>query len=563
MDPRPAYADRAREILLAYASFYETLERHDRHGKDKRPGGRLYAQTLDEAVILCRICMGYDMVHDAPCFSAEDHKTIEDHFLRPVVANIQTNPSGISNWQSWHNAGVGCAGFLLRDTELVDWAVNDPRNGFLMQMDKSVLDNGMWYEGAPAYHWYALSAHVYLMEAAARSGMDLYGLPIVKRLFEGPFEQLYPDGTFPAIQDSNRSSIASARYFYDVAYRRYGDEDFLGLVGNRDSTWALLWGVDTVPEVSGTSLALATSNSESQGLAVLRDKDNTIALFFDYGKKHGGHIHAAKLGMILFAHGDERVVDPGRLPYGNPIHGQWYKQTIAHNTVVMNEQSQGHAPAELVAFGSNDRFSVVRATCEGAYPGVVLGRTLLLHGNVIIDVFRVTSENEASFDFPLHLRAELIGLPEGISVEIPADTPGYMHFKDYARLTDGVSEFVADCGQGKRIHVTLLDESDVYSAKGFGASPQELVPIVMRRKQAKTHRFITVFQLLDEGEPAGSATVSAHGRITVETGREDVHRVRLSVADEATSVAEETEPDDWRAWDVSAKGLVPTPSTPR
>ncbi len=538
LDPKPAYAERAREILLTYASFYETLERHDRHGKDKRPGGRLYAQTLDEAVILCRICLGYDLVHGAPCFTAEDHKAVEDHFLRPMVANIRTNESGISNWQSWHNAGVGCAGFLLRDAELVGRAVNDPKNGFLMQMRKSVLDSGMWYEGAPSYHWYALSAHVYLMEAAARSGMDLYGLPIVKRLFEGPVDQLYPDGTFPAIQDSNRSSIAGARQFYDVAYRRYGDEAFLGFVGTRNSIWALLWGADTVPEASGMPLALATSNSESQGLAVLRDRDNKTALFFDYGKKYGGHIHPAKLGMTLFAHGDERVVDPGRLPYGNPIHGQWYRQTIAHNTVVVNRKSQENAPAKLVAFRDNGNFVAVRAKCERAYPGVVLERTVLLHGNVVIDVFDVTSEDEATFDLPLHLRAELVGLPHGTPVEVPADTPGYMHLKDYVQLTDGLNEFVADCGQGQRIHVTMLDESDVFSAKGFGASPQELVPIVIRRKQGKEHRFITVFQILEDGVSAMPVMSSAEGEVTVETGREDVRRVRLSVTGQGTDVSE-------------------------
>jgi hypothetical protein len=342
-----------------------------------------------------------------------------------------------------------------------------------------------------------------------------------------------------------------------VAYRRYRDEDFVGLVGKRDSTWALLWGVDTVPEVSGASLALATSNSESQGLAVLRDSENKIALFLDYGKKHGGHIHPAKLGMILFAHGDERVVDPGRLPYGNPIHGQWYRQTIAHNTVVINEQSQEHAPAKLVAFGTNDRFSLVRAKCERAYPGVVLDRTLLLHGNVIIDLFRVTSENEALIDFPLHLRAELMGLPEGTPVETPADTPGYMHFKDYARLTERVSGFVADCGPGKRVHVALLDESDVCSAKGYGANPQELVPIVMRRRHGNTHTFVTTFQILDQGKSAGPAALSAKGRVTVETDREDVRRVRLSVTDEKTSVAEETAPNNWLIWDVSEEGLAP------
>jgi oligo-alginate lyase len=496
LDPKPEYAAKARDVLLAYAAFYEDLEIHNVHGKKARPGARLFAQTLDEAVRLCGICQGYDMVYDAPCFSAEDHDTIANHFIRPMVDTIRTHPAGISNWQSWHNAGVACAGFVLRDQEYVDWAINDPDNGFLMQMRKSVLPSGMWYEGAPSYHWYALSSHLYLLETATRAGMDLYGIPIVRKMFEAPVRQLFPDLTFPAIQDSGRSSITGARSYYEVAYRRYGDPNYLGLLQPRDSVQALLWGADTVPEEAPPALKLATSNDASEGLAILRDADNATALFLDYGEKFGGHIQPGKLGIILFANGDERVVDPGRLPYGNPIHRGWYTQTLAHNTVVVNQASQRGAPGILKGFKSTDEWSVVRTACEKAYDGVTLDRTVALSGNTIVDVFRCTSQNEATFDLPLHFRGELAGLPEGSPIEPLAEGNGYNYLQNLRRLPEPVGAFTVKTGKDTSIHVSCYGGGEALVADAYGATPSELLPMVMRRQRGTNATFVTVFQVL-------------------------------------------------------------------
>ncbi|MBN2311696.1 MAG: alginate lyase family protein, partial [Candidatus Hydrogenedentes bacterium] len=451
LEGKQEYADRAREILLTYASFYETLAKHDVRGNKGRSGGRLLAQTLDEATTLCETCVGYDLLYDAPCFSEADREAIADHLLRPMVSTIREHPAGISNWQSWHNAAVASAGFVLRDAALVDWAINDPENGFLMQMDKSVLDNGMWYEGAPSYHWYALSAHLYLLEGAARAGINLYAIPAVHRMFDGPMEQLFPDGTFPAINDSGRSSIQGVRSLYEVAYRRFADPNYAQFLTPRDSVWALLWGVDTVPDTGGRALHLATSNSRAQGLAVLRDKANETAIFFDYSQRHGGHIQPARLGIILYAHGDERLVDPGRLPYGNPMHGGWYRQTLAHNTVVVNQASQGGAPGEFKEFQAESDWALARATCPGAYEGVTLDRTVFLCGGLIVDVFQCAAQAAATFDLPLHWHGELDGLPAGAAVEALGDANGYQYLKDIRRLDGPVPGFDVKTGEDTAI----------------------------------------------------------------------------------------------------------------
>jgi len=76
------------------------------------------------------------------------------------------------------------------------------------------------------------------LEAASRAGMDLFAMPIVKRMFDAPLRQIYPDGTFPPLQDSDRSDIRESREFYEVAYARYKDAAYPPLIGKRDSEWA-------------------------------------------------------------------------------------------------------------------------------------------------------------------------------------------------------------------------------------------------------------------------------------------------------------------------------------
>ncbi len=496
---KPEYAEQTKSILLEFASFYEDLDIHDIHDKDNRPrrsGARLMAQTLDEAVQLCPVAVGYDMVYDAECFSPGDHETIADHLLHPMVDTIMRHRAGKSNWQSWHNAAIACAGFVLRDREMVDTAINDPKHGFLFQMRESVLPSGMWYEGAPSYHWYALSAHLYLLEAAARAGIDVYDIGAVKGLFDAPLRQLFPDGTFPAVHDSGRSHISGARQYYEVAYKRYGDKMYATLLRPRDTEWGLIWGSGTVPEADGKVLPLGSSNEPAEGLAILRDKRNETALYLDYSPRYGGHIHPCRLNIILFAHDNERIVDPGRLLYGNPMHSGWYRQTLAHNTVLVDETGQRHAPAELKAFAAAGDWSLVRAVCTRAYDDVMLDRTLFMQGNVIVDLFQCTAKKPSKFDLPLHFRGRLEGLPPGEPRDQLADAPGYRVLMEVESLQKPLESFAVATADDRKIHVYTFDPSEAFTAVGYGKSLSERLPMVLRRQSdVRNAAFLTVYQL--------------------------------------------------------------------
>lgn len=519
LDPRPAFAEKMRAILLEYASFYETLPLHDVNNAPDR-GARLLSQTLDESVLLCQTVLGYDLAHNAPCFSPEDHAAIRDGLILPMVKTIQANPRAISNWQSWHNAAVGCAGLLLGDAELVDWAVNG-RNGFLYQMGKSLFPGGMWYEECPSYHFYALSAHVYLLEAAARAGMDLYAVPVVKGMFDAPLRQVLPDLTFVPFHDSDRISILSQRQYYEIAFARYGDPAYLPLLGERKGVWTFLWGRDTLPAAPETKAAAVSSAGEGEGLAVMRDAANETALYLDYGPGRSGHVQPAKLNMALYAHGDIRFADPGRLPYGNPMHRQWFCQTIAHNTVVVNGTTQKKTHGTLKAFAAGEGHALCRAVCDTAYKGVTLDRTLLLRGNTVVDVFRCASAEEATFDLPLHFAGTLKNEPATEPAAL-GDKDGYQHLQHPRRCTDGTREFMIATEGDRGIHVRLFGDPEVFLAEGHGEDMKTLWPMLLQRVKGKSACFAAVYQILDaDAAPATATARTGKKGMGIQTG--DIH----------------------------------------
>lgn len=528
LDPRSAWAEHIRATLLEYASFYESLPYHNYKNEDAVSGGRLYAQTLDESVNLCRLTFAYDLVYGDPCFTEEDHEQIKTKLLLPMCVTIQRYDMRISNWQTWHNAGVGCAGLLLDDRELVDWAING-KSGFMFQLDRSILSGGMWYEGAPSYHWYSFHALYYLLEAADHAGMKLWDLPQMKAMLDAPLRQVYPDLTFPAIHDSTRSSILSNRGFYEMGYSRFKEEAYLPLLNKRDNKYALLYGVDSLPEGDHT-LTLKSSNDDEEALAILRSDDGKTAVFLDYTRAKIGHMHQATTNLLLYAHDKERTVDAGRLSYGNPLHGGWCRQTIAHNTVVVNENGHRRIESECVFFESNDLWSAarVKASLEGSKHR--LDRSVILLKDLVVDIFRASSREEATFDLPLHLRGEWARIPALKEEVMTFDATGYKELREVREVTQPEKWYTLTTGDNSRIEVQILDDAQQLLGRSPGYEYQEDLPFLMRRLQGEEALFVTVFHLLEgdalpdtvqcEVSPAGDVTVTCGDQVISLTDEE-------------------------------------------
>ncbi|MBR6059813.1 MAG: alginate lyase family protein, partial [Victivallales bacterium] len=143
---REEFAEMARKYLLAYVEQYPKFKYHNIYNVSLRHGGRMLAQTLDEAVSVIPMAWGYDLAYNSPCFTPEDHKAIEDKLFREIAVTILRNDAGISNWQTWHNTAIAAIGFTIGDHPLIQKAIFG-KSGMLFQFQNSILKDGFWYEG--------------------------------------------------------------------------------------------------------------------------------------------------------------------------------------------------------------------------------------------------------------------------------------------------------------------------------------------------------------------------------------------------------------------------------
>lgn len=483
-----AFAARARDILLDYALKYPDYEIHSPYGPLFPSAAKAFTQTLDEAVWLLKIVAGYDSIYDSGLLTGDEKDRIEDGLLCFSVNTILRNDAMRSNWQAWHNAALGSVGFLLEDPWLIDRAI-DGAHGFEYHMIESVQDDGIWYEGALSYHYYTLNAYRQLSEAALRSGIDLYANTRYKMMFDAPLDTLLPNLEFPRINDvsSSRDSVRSRAPYYEVAKARWNDDLYDWLLDeiyssgtNRSSPDALLYG----RPIDGTaSNSLAAANLEASGLAILREGmgADPVYLLMDYGPHGGSHGHPDKLGIILFK-GRELLPDMGTVKYTLPQHEGWYRQTLAHNTLMMGEASQltwGEEIRQVDYFGEpGEGLRAIQATVNSqVFPwGGSATRTLaMVRDDYVVDVVSA-DKGPAPYDLVYHVYGDAIDTSITAFTDIPAaleaswdgSTAGHAYLEPPSSL-DGAAED----------HIRQFESSDTWSAVVSSSGDPEKLGIMV------------------------------------------------------------------------------------
>jgi hypothetical protein len=149
---------------------------------------------------------------------------------------------------------------------------------------------------------------------------------------------------------------------------------------------------------------------------------DAVQVLLSYG---GGetHDHADKLNLDVAAFTERLVEDKSVFAYGDggaspesPVgsrHQLWDRQTVAHNTVVVDQRSQPCAEALFQATGlrgSGEVFvrcgpvKVARARADTVYAGVQYARQVALVGSdYVVDFFRLDSKTTHVYDWVLHV----------------------------------------------------------------------------------------------------------------------------------------------------------------
>jgi len=154
----------------------------------------------------------------------------------------------------------------------------------------------------------------------------------------------------------------------------------------------------------GATITLPSINKEQWHIAILRSGkgSDARAVWLDYDSG-GAHGHADALNLGLFAYGLDLLPEFGYPPvqfggWESP-RAQWYKQTTAHNTVVVDGANQRAAGGKCTLWADGQNFHAVRGSCPEAAAIRRYERTVALcdvdaQSSYVVDVFRVAGGAE-------------------------------------------------------------------------------------------------------------------------------------------------------------------------
>ncbi|MFQ6096571.1 MAG: heparinase II/III family protein, partial [Armatimonadota bacterium] len=437
--------------------------------------------------------------------------------LLPAAELIHEHQWGIHNICCWHDSAYGLVGLTLGDERLASDAITGPK-GFRAQIEKGVTDDGFWYESAWGYHFYTMSALQPLAIAARNVGINLY-TERYKKMYDAPLSFMAPGGALPAFNDSGTANPLGQGRMYVVAYARWRDPRYLLpiLRSGRRSLEALLFGLDLGQP---KPFRLQSAVFPSAGYVILRSgelaetgadshiPENYLAL--DYGPHGGGHGHPDKLGFVMYGKRALLAEDPGSIAYGNPAHGGWFRQTLSHNTILVNGKSQKPCTGTLQFAALGEGIGLCSARADEAYPGVRLRRTMALIGDRVVDVVVCEAEEDSTFDWAYHNRGTLESSLPFTKLDDPPDGDGYSWAKDWraARANGAWRAIWRQEGGPSLLLVQAPGEGgcEVLSAVGMGNPTRVKVPFVVSRQRGKTAIYCTAMHTAD-GEPPSDLVV--------------------------------------------------------
>jgi len=561
------YLGFVNEMLLEYAGLYPSLPLHPKRKVSSQIPGKLFWQSLNEAVWLFHVIQAYDLVRED--LSEDDRDIIENNLLRPVAHFLsEGQPSTfnkIHNHGTWATAAVGMAGYVLGEDEWVSKALygldQSGNAGFIKQLDKLFSPDGYYTEG-PYYQRYALMPFVIFAKAVDANQPELgifeYRDGIILKAIDTTIQLSY-NGLFFPINDAIKSKgidTIELVYAVTIAYSATDDSRLLDIAKKQDKIILTADGLSVAKAIDDklaqpyqfkSNVYRDGANGSAGALVVMRSNHSgKPAIVFKPASQGLGHGHFDKLNWQFYDHGSEVITDYGAARFLNieskfggrylPENKTYAKQTVAHNTVVVNELSHfgsdlktanKHAP-NLLFFEDSNAGVISSASIDTAYDGVDLERTIGLvripgfHQDFVIDIFSVVSDKPAVFDLPLHYSGQIVET----NLEIKANSKllkplgknnGYQHIWNLGEATpsDSIAQVTWLNDNGRfytKNDVISANEKYIFAELGANDPNFNLTKdssYIQRIANVETHRFVSLLEVHGEYNPNEEYTLQA------------------------------------------------------
>ncbi|KTE40065.1 MULTISPECIES: heparinase II/III domain-containing protein [unclassified Sphingopyxis] len=598
------YRDHVRAMLLAYADLYPGLGPHP--AKANQSAGRLFWQSLNDSVFLVNAVQGYAEIRAS--LSAADRQRIDDRVIRPMAHFLSDGSpeviDRIHNHATWAAAGVGLSGYLLGDRDLVDKALlgldKSGKAGFLRQLDLLFSPDGYYAEG-PYYQRYALQPFVVFAAAIAANDPDRrifeYRGGIVLKAIRTAIDVTH-DGYFLPINDAMPDKSLRTEELYHAVAIAYGatkDPAFLSIADWQGRTVLTPAGQAMAADLAagkaqpwpfGSRLLSDGPDGKQGALVLLRTKpDPSGPLLVAKNTVQGmGHGHFDRLGWLYYDETGAVVTDYGAARFLNveakqggrylPENDSWASATIAHNTLVVDEQSHfggdwkaGEKVGTRQLAASLDgptRYAI--GAIDGAYKDVAFRRALLLvevdglANPLVLDILHPTGSGRHRYDLPLHFSGHIIDSDIAFARKL-AERPVLGQANGYQHLwVDG------EGSKAGKARLTWMQGSRFYSyhmlppagarfiVAESGANDPDFnlrrEPVVIQRVDgAGDATFVSLLEPHGAYDASAETVVASSARVTgLEHRREgdidiilvtlvDGRRIAIAVADDVTATA--------------------------
>jgi hypothetical protein len=566
------YAEFVKNILLSYASQYEQWPLHPKK-RSTNPAGKIFWQNLNDCVWQVYVIQGYDLVYDF--LTSQDRNTIEQHLFFPIVKFLMVDNAEtfdrIHNHGTWCVAAVGMTGYVLHQKDWVEKALKgsskNGKTGYLAQVDQLFSPDGYYTEG-PYYQRYAILPFLLFAKAINQYQPELkiysYRDSVLKKAIHMALQLTYTNGAFFPINDALKEKTYESEeliYGVDLAYADMQIAvDQLDIVQKQNRVILSDAGLKIVQDIAaGKSKPFQYKSlwvrdgekGDEGGLGILRAGDNNDqqCILLKASAQGMGHGHFDRLNLLYYDNGVEVFSDYGSARFLNietksggdylPENKSFAKQTIAHNTVIVDqvshynnslEKAEADHP-ELIYFNDRKQLQVVSAKETNAYNGVELTRTIALaeikelEKPLVIDVFKLRSEKEHQYDLPYWYQGHITYTPFNIQtntkkLESLGKDNGYEHLWLNATGNSINGSASVTFLNNKRFYTTtfLTDSTEQIQFVTAGANDPNFnlrneKGFILSKSKVKDYVFISLIESHGNTNPIAETTTGFKGKI--------------------------------------------------